>query len=511
MAGYVPATEADTTEMLAALGLATTDDLYSEIDSSSLVAGALDLPAGTSELEVRSSLGALAAQNTVFASCFRGAGSYRHHIPAVVRRVTANERFVTAYTPYQAEISQGVLQSIFEYQTQICELYGMDVSNASVYDGSTAAAEAVLMCEERKRSGVVVAGTVDPQTLEVIETYCSSRGVPVVLAAVDDAYRVDMGALEKLLAGEPTAAGEPAAAGGAEPAKPPASVFVQSPNYHGCIEDVAKIVEVAHAAGAKVVMSANPVSLGLLATPGELGVDVAVGEGQPLGLPMSFGGPYLGIMCCTQKMMRKLPGRIVGQTTDADGRRCFVLTLQAREQHIRREKASSNICSNEALCAMTASVYLATMGPVGIRQVAESCAANAHYLAAELTKIDGFDMLDADSSGTPVPYFHEFATTSPIPPLELERRLAERGILSGLPISSSATPPSAATPPNHVAEIPFCSSDTAPAPGTAPAPAPGTEPEAAPEPDAVLWCATELNRRADVDALVAAVREVVSS
>ena len=509
MAGYVPATEADTTEMLAALGLATTDDLYSEIDSSSLVAGALDLPAGTSELEVRSSLGALAAKNTVFSSCFRGAGSYRHHIPAVVRRVTANERFVTAYTPYQAEISQGVLQSIFEYQTQICELYGMDVSNASVYDGSTAAAEAVLMCEERKRSGVVVAGTVDPQTLEVIETYCSSRGVPVVLAAVDDAYRVDISALEKLLAGEPAAAesvgtGESVGAS----AKPPASVFVASPNYHGCIEDVAKIVEVAHAAGAKVVMSANPVSLGLLATPGELGVDVAVGEGQPLGLPMSFGGPYLGIMCCTQKMMRKLPGRIVGQTTDADGRRCFVLTLQAREQHIRREKASSNICSNEALCAMTASVYLATMGPVGIRQVAESCAANAHYLAAELTKIDGFDMLDADSSGTPAPYFHEFATTSPIPPLELESHLAERGILSGLPISASATPPSAATPPNHVAEIPFCSSDTAPAPGGT---APGTAPAAAPAPDAVLWCATELNRRADVDALVAAVREVVSS
>ena len=437
MGSYVPATEADVRGMLDELGLASLDDLYAAIASEARV-DELDIPEGKSELVVAADIGALAAGNTVFADVFRGAGAYRHYIPAIVKSVTGNEKFVTAYTPYQAEISQGVLQSIFEYQTQVCELFGMDVSNASVYDGATAAAEGVLMCQERRKSGVLVAATADPNNLAVIRTYCASREVAVHEAPAAAELAID-----------PAALAEQLAATGA------ACVYVQSPNYYGVIEDVAAIVEVAHAAKAKVVMAANPISLGLLKTPGEYGVDVAVAEGQPLGMPLGFGGPYLGIMCCTKAMMRKLPGRIVGQTVDAGGKRCFVLTLQAREQHIRREKASSNICSNEALCAMTASVYLAAMGPGGLRQVAESCAANAHYLAAQLGTLEGFELASER------PFFHEFLMSCPLPPEELCEALAQRGILAGLPVQGG-----------------------------------------------ILWCCTELNRKAQIDALVNAVKEV---
>ena len=436
MARYTPSTAAEREAMLGELGLSSLDDLYSVVPEEAR-AGDLDLPEGRSEMEVSEELSDLAAKNTVFSSVFRGAGAYKHYIPSIVKTVTSKEEFLTAYTPYQAEISQGVLQSIFEYQTQVCELFGMDVSNASVYDGATAAAEAVLMCQERKLSGVVVSAAADPQVLTVIRTYCASRGVEVREAPAAG-HATDPDALRDELA-----------------ASPAACVFVQSPNYYGVIEDMDAIVEAAHGAKAKVVMSANPISMGLLKTPGEYGADVAVAEGQPLGMPLSFGGPYLGIMCCKKPLMRKLPGRIVGQTTDAQGRRCFVLTLQAREQHIRREKASSNICSNEALCAMTASVYLAAMGPSGLRRVAQSCASNAHYLAQELGKVDGFALADDK------PFFHEFWMSCPIDPEELCSKLAEKGILGGLPVEGG-----------------------------------------------VLWCATELNRKADCDALVAAVKEV---
>ena len=437
MGSYVPSTSAERQAMLDELGLQSLDDLYAAVPEEAR-AGELDLPEGKSEMEVAEDIEGLAAKNTVFRSVFRGAGAYKHYIPAIVKSVTSKEEFVTAYTPYQAEISQGVLQSIFEYQTQVCELFGMDASNASVYDGATAAAEAVFMCQERKRTGVVAAGTADPQTLEVMKTYCSSRDAEVIVLPASEQLTCDPEALRAQL--EQT---------------PAACVFVQSPNYYGVIEDMAAIVEVAHAAKAKVIMSANPISLGLLKTPGEYDVDIAVAEGQPLGLPLSFGGPYLGIMCCKQSMMRKLPGRIVGQTQDADGNRCYVLTLQAREQHIRREKASSNICSNEALCAMTASVYLAAMGPSGLRQVAESCASNAHYLAAQLAEIPGF-ALRSDA-----PFFHEFLMDCPVDPDLLCDALAEKGILGGLPLDGG-----------------------------------------------ILWCCTELNRKAQIDELVAAVKEV---
>ena len=435
MGSYVPSTLDERQEMLDALGLSSTDELYAQVPEAAR-AGELDLPEGKSELEVSEAIEGLAAKNTVYRSVFRGAGAYKHYIPAIVRSVTSKEEFVTAYTPYQAEISQGVLQSIFEYQTQICELFGMDVSNASVYDGATAAAEAVLMCQERKRTGVLVAGAVDPQVLTVMKTYCASRGVSVSV--------VEPGAD---LAVDPA---EVAARAGDV-----ACVYVQSPNYYGVLEDMEAIVAAAHAAKAKVVMSANPISLGLLKTPGEYGCDVAVAEGQPLGMPLSFGGPYLGIMCCKKAMMRKLPGRIVGETVDANGKRCYVLTLQAREQHIRREKASSNICSNEALCAMTASVYLAAMGPEGLRQAAESSTSHAHYLAAELGKLDGFQLRSSHQ------FFHEFLTECPIDAYELCDALAERGILGGLPVDGG-----------------------------------------------ILWCCTELNRKPQIDELVACVKEV---
>lgn len=434
MGSYIPATREERQKMLETIGLTSVDQLYAVVPEEARVKG-LDLPEGLSELEVSRKVTELADSNRQFRSIFRGAGAYRHYIPSIVKTVTSKEEFVTAYTPYQAEISQGVLQSIFEYQTQMCELTGMDVSNASVYDGAVAAAEAVFMCQERKRSAVIVSGTTDPQVITVIKTYCASRSVPVTVLPADG-YTTDLAALKASLAADT------------------AAVYVQSPNYYGVIEDMDSVVAATHEAGAKVIMGVNPISLGLLKTPGEYGADIAVGEGQPLGMPLSFGGPYLGFMTCKQAMVRKLPGRIVGQTTDAEGKRCFVLTLQAREQHIRREKASSNICSNEALCAMTASVYLAAVGPQGLRQVAENCAANAHYLAAELEKI-GF------KRRTDKPFFHEFLTDCPADPAAVCAALESKGILGGLPVEGG-----------------------------------------------ILWCCTEMNARSEMDNLIAILGEV---
>ncbi|MDO5119082.1 MAG: aminomethyl-transferring glycine dehydrogenase subunit GcvPA [Coriobacteriales bacterium] len=435
MGSYIPETHEGRADMLTAIGLESAEELYSVVPEE-VRSGELNLPEGLSELEVVSHMEALANENVRFGTVLRGAGAYRHHIPAIVKTVTSKEEFVTAYTPYQAEISQGVLQSIFEYQTQICELTGMDVSNASVYDGATAAAEAVLMCLDRKRGEVVVAESVNPDVITVIKTYCASRNVPVVTVGMKDDLTLDLEALQAAI-GPKTAA-----------------VYVQSPNYLGVIEDMDAIVAATHGAGAKLVMGFNPISLGILRTPGEYGADVAVAEGQPLGLPLGFGGPYLGIMAATKAMMRKLPGRIVGQTTDADGRRAFVLTLQAREQHIRREKASSNICSNEALCAMTASVYLATVGPDGLAQAARLSAGHAHYLADKLAEL-GFAVVSDR------PFFNEFLTTCPIDADQLVDALEARGILAGLPTHGG-----------------------------------------------ILWCATELNTRSDIDRAVQAIKEV---
>ena len=437
MGSYLPSTQAERQAMLEAIGCQSVEELYAQVPPEMRV-DRLDLPDGKSELEVRRILESMAAKNTAFPSIFRGAGAYRHYIPSIVKSVTGKETFLTAYTPYQAELSQGVLQSIFEYQTMICTLTGMDASNASVYDGPSAAAEAVAMCRDRKRSTVLLSAAAHPMVRRTVETYCFGNGMEVKTVPVKNGF-TDAKALSELL--DDTTA----------------CFYLQQPNYYGRIESARELGEAVHAAGGKFIMGVNPIAMAMLKTPGECGADIAVGEGQPLGMSLSFGGPYLGFMAATSALTRKLPGRIVGETTDHDGRRAYVLTLQAREQHIRREKASSNVCSNQALCAMTAAVYLAAVGPEGLRQVAESCMAHARYTAERVCSVSGFDMV------YPGPYFHEFVTTCPCKPEKLLAGLAKRGILGPLPLEDGN----------------------------------------------LLWCATELNAKDDIDALEKAIREVV--
>ena len=436
MGSYVPSTAQERQKMLASIGLCSIDELFSHIPDSLKRKGELNLPSGKSELEVCRTMEHIAAQNIVFDSIFRGAGAYDHYIPAIVKSVTGKEEFVTAYTPYQAEISQGVLQSIFEYQTMICELTGMDVSNASVYDGATAAAEAVNMCCERSRTVVFCSAAAHPDTIEVVKTYCWASGHEFVLVPAKDG-KTDWNSIVPQL-----------------DKKTSACLYIQSPNFFGQIEDVQQAAEAVHAVGAKLIMGCNPIALGLYKTPAELGADIAVGEGQPLGMPLSFGGPYLGFMATTKAMMRKLPGRIVGETTDVDGKRAFVLTLQAREQHIRREKASSNICSNQALCAMTAAVYLAAVGPEGLKQVANLCYQKAHYLMQQLTAIPGITLRYQG------PFFHEFVTDQG-DANRILLKLEQEGILGGLPLSDGG----------------------------------------------ILWCATEKNSKEDIDRMVGIIRK----
>ncbi|CDA61816.1 probable glycine dehydrogenase [decarboxylating] subunit 1 [Clostridium sp. CAG:169] len=436
MGSYVPSTLQERQEMLESIGLSSIDQLFSHIPDELKLKGELNLPSGMSELEVSSAMKKIAAKNVVFGSIFRGAGAYDHYIPSIVKSVTGKEEFLTAYTPYQAEISQGVLQSIFEYQTMICELTGMDVSNASVYDGATAAAEAVNMCCERSRKVVFCSAAAHPDTIAVVKTYCWAAGHELVLLPVKDG-KTDLDAMASQL-----------------DKKTSACLYLQSPNFFGQLEEMEKAAEMIHSVGAKLIAGCNPIALGLLKTPAEQGADIAVGEGQPLGMPLSFGGPYLGFMAATQAMMRKLPGRIVGETVDVDGKRAFVLTLQAREQHIRREKASSNICSNQALCALTASVYLATVGPDGLKQAASLCYQKAHYLAQQLCSIPGISLR---YSGT---FFHEFVTDQKDSD-KLLSALEQQGILGGYPLADGG----------------------------------------------ILWCATEKNTKEEMDRVVEIIRK----
>lgn len=439
MGSYVPTTGAQREEMLRVVGVADTRELFRDVPEQMLLQhGALRIPEGMSELEVGRAVSAMAAKNRVYTTVLRGAGAYDHYIPSIVKYIPAKEEFLTAYTPYQAEMSQGLLQSIFEYQTMICELTGMDVSNASVYDGATAAAEAAAMCRDRKRRVTLISGAAHPDTINTVRTYCYGTGDELKVVPVKDG-KTDMDALRELLTPEV------------------ASFYVQQPNFFGQFEDADELGKAVHEAGALYVMGCNPIALAITKTPRDCGADIAVGEGQPLGLPMGCGGPYLGYMASTEKLMRKLPGRIVGETTDAEGRRAYVLSLQAREQHIRREKASSNICSNEALCAFTAGLYMATMSPDGMAQVAEQSMAKAHYLADALTAIDGVDLAYGGA------FFHEFVTTMPRRE-EVLAALAEADILGGLPVGD----------------------------------------------DGVLWCATEKVSREQLDKAAAIVKEVLA-
>ncbi|MCR5135094.1 MAG: aminomethyl-transferring glycine dehydrogenase subunit GcvPA [Clostridiales bacterium] len=411
MGDYIVNTAREQKEMCKALGVEKPSDLFNGLPEKVRLTSPLNIPEGKSEAEVITLLEDMADQNHVFRTCFRGAGAYRRYIPAIVKNVTAKDEFKTAYTPYQPEMSQGILQSIFEYQTMICELTGMDVSNASMYDGASAAAEAVMMCRDRKHKNIYVSEAVNPRMRQVIQTYATAAGVKVETVPAASDNTTDFEALEKMLAED----------------KEAACFLLQQPNFFGRFEEPAVAEKVVHDAGAKFIMACDPISLAVLKSPGEYGADAAVGEGQQLGLPLGAGGPYIGFLAAKEDMMRKLPGRIVGETTDHDGNRAYVLTLQAREQHIRREKASSNICSNEALCALTASVYMAAMGADGMAQAAENSVSAAHALHDALLAAGMEDETGGD-------FFNEFVTTSKIPAKEIEKAMLEKGILPGLPL-----------------------------------------------------------------------------
>jgi glycine dehydrogenase subunit 1 len=438
MGSYLALTNEDRAEMLSALRISSVDELFSKIPKEVKVKE-LKLPPGMAEIEVSRKLSALAAENKTFPVIFRGAGAYSHYIPAAVKRITTKETFITAYTPYQPEISQGILQSIYEYQSMICLLTDMDVSNASVYDGASAAAEAVNMCRERNKQEIFVSACTHPHVIETIKTYCMGYGIPVNIVPKGEDGKTSKDALKELLKAAENKA---------------AAFYIQNPNFFGQIEDVSAFAEITHQAGALLVAGVNPISLGLLESPGKQGADIAVGEGQPLGMPLAFGGPYLGFMACKTPLMRKLPGRIVGETTDSRGERAFVLTLQAREQHIRREKASSNICSNEANCALTAAVYLAVMGEEGFAETARQCHAKAVYAAGQISQVPGYSLVYKGD------FFHEFVTNCPdsVKTLAL---LESHGILGGYPLS-------------------------------------GKE---------LLWCTTELNTKDEIDNLARILKE----
>ena len=408
MGSYIPSTPAQRQEMLQAIGLSSFRELYGDVPAEMYLDRPLEIPSGMSELEAGRAVRAMAAKNRVYDVILRGAGAYDHYIPSIVKYIPAKEEFLTAYTPYQAEMSQGLLQSIFEYQTMICMLTGMDVSNASVYDGATAAAEAAAMCRDRKRRVTLVSATTHPDVINTIRTYCYGTGDELRIVPEKDG-KTDPDALREMLTADT------------------ASFYVQQPNFHGLFEDAEALGAAVHEAGAMYIMGCNPIALAIMKTPRDCGADIAVGEGQPLGLPLAAGGPYLGYMATTEKHMRKLPGRIVGETTDDEGRRAYVLSLQAREQHIRREKAGSNICSNEALCALTAGLYMATMGPDGMAQAAKQSMAKAHYLAGALCAIDGVKLRYTGA------FFHEFVTDMPRVE-EVQSALSQAGILGGLSV-----------------------------------------------------------------------------
>lgn len=433
MSDYLSITPEQKEEMLSVVGVNSTSELYKDVPEV-LRKRKVVLVDGKSQQEVYDIFAEFASRNKVYDSVFLGAGSYNHYIPSVVKSITSREEFVTSYTPYQAEMSQGILQAIFEYQTMICELTGMDVSNASHYSGATAAAEGCIMCADRVKK-VVTFDNVNPDTLDTLRTYLTARNIELTVVPAEGGKAV---LPENPIEG--------------------ATVYFESPNYYGLLEDAEELIKAAKAANCKVVMGCNPLSLALFRSPAELDADVAVGDGQPFGMPMSFGGPYLGYMAAKKEYMRKLPGRIVGETTDAAGERAYVLTLQAREQHIRREKATSNICSNEALCALTAAVYLSAMGKEGVKNVAVTCASNAHYLAAELEKVGAKRFYGGE-------FFHEFVTITPHKAAAIVRALDKQNILGGLVLDEHR----------------------------------------------ILWCCTEMNKKADMDKVVKVVEEVYAN
>ena len=413
---YGPHTTEDRAQMLRTIGVSSVDELFADIPAS-LRSSGLDLPVPESEVELMARLGGLAALNKVDLISFLGAGAYRHFTPPIVDQLLLRSEFYTAYTPYQPEISQGTLQTIYEYQSLMAELTGMDVVSASHYDGATATAEAALMaCRTTRRDRVLVSRGVHPHYRETLCTYFAGASlvaddIPLV-ADGPAAGTTDLAALERMLA---------------DADHPVAGVVVANPSFLGLLEPMAEIGRLAHAAGALFVSVVEPVSLAVLATPGEYDADIAAGDGQPLGIPLAYGGPYLGILACREALVRGIPGRLVGMTTDVDGKRAFVMTLRAREQDIRRDKASSNICTNQALCALAAAMYLGAIGPHGLRDVAALGAARASELEAALAAAGARRL-------HPGPYLNEFAVRVP-DAAAVHARLVGRGILAGVPLA----------------------------------------------------------------------------
>ncbi len=428
--------------MLRQIGLSSTEELFDSIPEDLRLPGRLNTPAALSEIELLSGFEQMAGRNAAaYRPSFLGGGAYSHYVPTIVDHIISRSEFFTAYTPYQPEISQGTLQTIFEFQTLVCQLTGMEVANASMYDGSTALAEAVLMAERvTKRSKVIACGAVHPEYLEVVNTYVQHAGIELQHVEFNSQTGQTSAAVNEALDDQT------------------AALVVQSPNFFGCIEDVAALAEQAHTAGALLIVAiTESISLGLLRSPGSSGADIVVAEGQSFGVPLSFGGPYLGLFATREKYARQIPGRLVGEAYDKEGRRGFVLTLATREQHIRREKATSNICTNEGLIALAATVYLETMGRRGIQEVAAQCAQKAAYTAQRISELEGFSLPFT------APRFNEFVMRAPIQARELLSRLAkEHNINGGLALSRYFSD----------------------------------------RPNDVLVCVTETNSRAEIDALV---------
>ncbi|MDQ7096137.1 aminomethyl-transferring glycine dehydrogenase subunit GcvPA [Desulfosporosinus sp. PR] len=410
---FVPNTDSQKERLLARIGVKAMEDLFADVPKEVRLNRSLDIRGGMSEQELVKHVKGLANQNKTVEeyTSFLGAGAYEHYIPSFVDQLLLRSEFYTAYTPYQPEISQGTLQAIYEYQTLVCEITGMDVANASMYDGASALAEAALMaCDATRRNKVLVMQTVHPEYREVLKTYLPPRGVELIEIPFKDGM-TDMAALEAQLR------------------EGIAGVLVQTPNFFGNIGEAEEITLAVHAQGALMVMAVNPVSLGLLKTPGECGADIVVGEGQVFGNPLNFGGPYLGFLACRDKYVRRMPGRIVGATSDKNGKKGYVLTLQAREQHIRREKATSNICSNEALCALAFTMHLSALGRTGLTELAYLNLQNAHYAAREIAKIPGMSLAFSQ------PFFHEFVVKTTLEPSKINESLLKDRIIGGLDLA----------------------------------------------------------------------------
>jgi len=406
---YVPHTTADTRAMLEAVGVSSMEELFAEIPQS-LRPKSFDLPAGMSEMATRSKIEDLSSRNNTNLVSFLGAGFYDHYVPSAVDALISRGEFYTAYTPYQPEASQGTLQAIFEYQTAVTRLLDMDCSNASVYDGGTALYEAMMMAvRQTKRVRVVISETVSPIYRILLGTYTRNLKLELVTVPHKDGS-TDFTAMEKAVDSST------------------ACVVVQSPNFFGCVEDFSALFASAKTKGALAIVSAYPVLASVLKTPGQMGADIAVAEGQSLGLPLSFGGPYLGIMTCTKALVRQMPGRIVGRTTDSEGRTGYVLTLQAREQHIRRQKATSNICSNQALCALRCLIHLCLLGEEGLKRTARVSMENARYAAGRLSQIKGVSLLNNGPAG------NEFAITLPRQARDVCLAMIGRGYVPGFPL-----------------------------------------------------------------------------